>query len=176
MSTSFPGLRKCMTGLPGRKKVAVITRWPYYRGDRITEVAVLPRWPYYRGDRITEVTVLPRWPYYRGGRITEVTVLPRWPYYWGGRKAGFHCTTNWNWTSLQWRRSFWASESRFFMFVKPWLPWRLQERKQACSQRMQIKSAHTWYISVKKCFHLSWVLIASLPKTQSCIKIDSNRT
>ena len=27
-------IRKCMDVLPGRKKVAVITRWPYYRGGR----------------------------------------------------------------------------------------------------------------------------------------------
>ena len=38
--------------------MAVVKRWPLWRGDHCREVAVVERWPLWRGDRCGEVTVI----------------------------------------------------------------------------------------------------------------------
>ena len=48
--------------------MAVVERWPLWRGGRCREVAVSG-----------EVAVVERWLLWRGGRCGEVAVVERWP-------------------------------------------------------------------------------------------------
>ena len=62
-------------------EVALLERWPYWRGGLTGEVALLERWPYWRGGLTGEVALLERWSYWRGGLTRDVALLERWPYW-----------------------------------------------------------------------------------------------
>ena len=51
--------------------MAVISRWPVYRGSRYNELVRVPD-EGVLGDRYIEVTVISRWPLYLGGRYIKV--------------------------------------------------------------------------------------------------------
>ena len=70
-------------------EVAVVERWPLWRGGRCREVAVVERRRLWRGGGCGEVAVVERWRLWRGGGCGEVAVVERWPL-WGGRGVIWH--------------------------------------------------------------------------------------
>ena len=48
----------------------------FYRGHQ-GQVAVIERWPLFRGGRYSEVVAIQRWSLFRGGRYSEVVAIHR---------------------------------------------------------------------------------------------------
>ena len=73
--------------------MAVVERWPLWRGGHCREVAAVERWPPWRGGRCEEVAVVDRWPVWRGVHCREVAafkvaIVERWPPLRGGQENG----------------------------------------------------------------------------------------